>query len=353
MDTLPSEPRRKGGFNGSNLQFAIRDAAAALLLLATLAAPSQAQVTLTVNAGSVVRTVDSRMFGLNTADWDPGFINPQTPLTLATVQAAFLRYPGGSFSDDYNWQTNMNVVEGTTAGVSVFDDFAATAIANGSQAVITANYVTGTPDLAAAWVRYSKAQGYGFKYWEVGNECYGTWEYTPHLPSPAPQSPDPVAYATAAVQYIQQMKAADPTIKVGVVADSSEDSYRYHPSEAVTNPVTGLSHYGWTPIVLTTMKNLGTLPDFLIFHYYAQNEGSESDTGILQDAPVSWPANAAGLRMQLTDYLGAAGAGIELLVTENNSVDTNPGKQTTSLVNGLYMADSVCSLMQTEFNSLV
>jgi hypothetical protein len=57
--------------------------------------------------------------------------------------------------------------------------------------------------------------------------------------------------------------------------------------------------------------------------------------------------------MQLTDYLGTAGGAVELLVTENNSVNTNPGKQTTSLVNGLYLADSVGNLMQTEFNSLI
>ena len=55
----------------------------------------------------------------------------------------------------------------------------------------------------------------------------------------------------------------------------------------------------------------------------------------------------------MTDYLGAAGAGVELCVTENNSVYTDPGKQTTSLVNGLYLADSIGNVLQTEFNSLV
>jgi hypothetical protein len=39
--------------------------------------------------------------------------------------------------------------------------------------------------------------------------------------------------------------------------------------------------------------------------------------------------------------------------TENNSVYSNPGKQSTSLVNGLYLADSTGQILQTEFNALV
>jgi hypothetical protein len=46
-------------------------------------------------------------------------------------------------------------------------------------------------------------------------------------------------------------------------------------------------------------------------------------------------------------------AGVELICTENNSVYTTPGKQSTSLVNGLFYADSLCALMRTEFNGLV
>ena len=54
----------------------------------------------------------------------------------------------------------------------------------------------------------------------------------------------------------------------------------------------------------------------------------------------------------ITDYVGSNGTNIELVCTENNSVSSNPGKQSTSLVNGLFMADSLAQLMQTEFNGL-
>jgi hypothetical protein len=42
-----------------------------------------------------------------------------------------------------------------------------------------------------------------------------------------------------------------------------------------------------------------------------------------------------------------------LLCTENNSDSGAQGKQSTSLVNGVYYADSLGQLMQTEFNSLI
>jgi hypothetical protein len=44
---------------------------------------------------------------------------------------------------------------------------------------------------------------------------------------------------------------------------------------------------------------------------------------------------------------------VKLCTTENNSVYSGPGKQSTSLVNGLYLADSIGTVLQTEFNALV
>jgi hypothetical protein len=319
------------------------------ILAAAIAAAAHGQTAnVTVDTTAPVRQVDEKVFGLNTAVWDGAvYSDPQTVTDLQEIGARFLRYPGGSSSDDFHWQTNTAALEGGNAGANTFDTFAASALSTGAQVVITANYGTGTPQEAAAWVAYSKSKSYGFEYWEVGNECYGTWEDdTQALPH------DPYTYATRAVQYIQQMKAADPTIKVGVVAVTGEDSnsngYSAHPA---TNPRTNVAHNGWTPVMLATMESLGVLPDYLIYHRYEQNPGSESDTNLLQ-AALTWPQDAASLRQLLTDYLGASGAGVQLLVTENNSVNTGPGKQTVSVVNGLYMADSIANVMQTEFNSL-
>jgi hypothetical protein len=301
-----------------------------------------------VDTTTPVRLVDEKVFGLNTAVWNGAFPDAQTVADLQEMKVRFLRYPGGSSSDAFHWQTNVDN-SGNSAGPNNFDTFAPAALAAGAQVVITANYGTGTVQEAADWVTYSNVtKGYGFKYWEVGNECYGTWEddtqSSPH---------DPYTYATRAVQYIKAMKAVDPTIRVGVVAVTGEDAnsngYTSHPA---TNPRTNAAHNGWTPVMLATMKAAGTLPDYLIYHRYDGSPGSESDATLLQ-AALTWPNDAAALRQMLTDYLGASGAAVQLLVTENNSVYTGPGKQSVSVVNGLYMADSIANVMQTEFNSLI
>ena len=316
-------------------------------LAALVASPVRAQVAVAVDATSAVRVVDERVFGVNTPFWDSHFTNATSLDALTQMGTRFLRYGGGSDTDETDWSTNMDTRRGFPWAFNI-DAFAVQAKALNAQAIITTNYGSGTPAAAAAYVAYANGtKGYGFKYWEVGNEIYGTWEYDTHT-----NPHDPYTYGVLAAQYIQQRKAADPTIKVGVVVVTGEDTYAVgYTSHTVTNPRTNQQHNGWTPVLLSTLKAAGVLPDFLIYHRYEQNPGQESDAGLLQMA-LTWPSDAANLRQQLTDYLGSAGAGIELLVTENNSVNSNPGKQSVSLVNGLYMADSVANVMQTEFNSL-
>src|SRR5208283_22561 len=65
----------------------------------------------------------------------------------------------------------------------------------------------------------------------------------------------------------------------------------------------------------------------------------------------NWEFDATELRQEISDYFGPGGTNIELLCTENNSESQNQGKQSTSLVNGVYLADSLGRLMQTEFSS--
>ena len=105
--------------------------------------------------------------------------------------------------------------------------------------------------------------------------------------------------------------------------------------------------------MLNTLKNLGVYPDFLIYHRYEQGPGNENDAFLLQSAST-WANDAANLRQQVTDYLGTTiGGRIELTCTEDNSVYTTPGKQSTSLVNGLYLADSAANLYKTEFKTAI
>lgn len=311
-------------------------------------------VHLAVNVNQPLRVADSRWFGVNTAVWDGNFDTSTTISLLREIGPRIMRFPGGSLSDEYHWASNTTLTN-TWHWSTSFANFVHVATNAGSQAFITVNYGTGTPGEAANWVRNANVTNHlGFKYWEIGNEVYGTWE-TDHNVYPN----DPYTYAVRAADYYNQMKAADPTIKVGVVAtpgeDSSSNGYTNHPA---LNPRTGRTHNGWVPVLLTTLGGLGVTPDFIVHHRYpeftdsANPIGSDSDSFLLQ-CSTAWFADAAELRQEITDYLGSSGTNIELVCTENNSDAGAPGKQSTSLVNGLYYADSLSQLMKTEFNSFV
>ena len=325
-----------------------------------VAAPAPATVRLNVDAANVVRTADTRWFGLNTAAWDYDFDTAASSNALQQTGFTTFRYPGGSLSDIYNWATDKSIGDENTWATS-FANFMHIATNLAAQVFITVNYGTGTSNEAAAWVASANMTNHcNFKYWEIGNEVYGKWEADSNsLPH------DPLTYATRAAGYITAMKAVDPTIKIGVVAVPGEDAYTNYFADLVTNPVTGQAHYGWTPVVLATFKKLGVYPDFLIYHYYPEYtssgvNSSDSDPLLLQVAGnhcpsmySDWASAASGLRTQITDYLGAPGTNIELCVTENNSDSGAQGKQSTSIVSALYEADSLGQLMQTEFNSLI
>ena len=227
-----------------------------------------AQVNVSVSTTQYLST-DSRHFGVNLATWDGFYDSPQHTNTIAMLQemgTTLARMPGGSLSDEYHWATGTSL-NNAWQWAATFDEMVRV-LTNTSirEAFVTVNYGTGTPQEAAGWVRYANITNHlGYKYWEIGNECYGTWETDsntfPH---------DAYTYATRASNYIAQMRASDPTIKVGVVAAPGEteydNGYRSHPAY---NPRTGQTNYGWTA-VLTTLKTMNVTPDFLVHHHYPQ-----------------------------------------------------------------------------------
>ena len=305
--------------------------------------------TVSLDTTQTVRLADSRWFGANTAIWEYGFDSADTLSLMTEMGCRTLRFPGGSFADEYHWASNYIVGSTWEDWPTSFGNFMDIATNLGANVFITANYGTGTADEAADWVLSANVTNQcGFKYWEIGNECYGTWEMdfntnAPYLPN------DPWTYAMRFSDYYAAMKAADPTIKVGIVVVPGEDNYVNNFSHSAFNPRTGLTHYGWTPVVLATLSSLSVTPDFMIHHFYPEYQ-TDNDPFLLQ-AANNWAGDAADLRQQISDYFGSGGENIELLCTENNADAAPQGVQSTSLVNGLYLADSMTQIMKTEFNS--
>ena len=315
--------------------------------------PAPALVDLSVDASQTIRTADPRWFGINTAIYDGYLDTSYTSNALTKAGILSLRFPGGSESDQYNWVTGKTT-EYTTNGTAGTVSSYACNFGNfmhvftnqpGEQAFITVNYGSGTSNEAAAWVLNANVTNHcGIKYWEVGNECFGTWETDTNSPPWSAHT-----YATRFAGYQALMKAADPTIKVGAVCVAGEDNSDNYTTYPATNSSTQQVHYGWTPVMLSTMKSLGVTPDFLIYHYYPEDSPQGDSDQLVLQVSSQFAQAATNIRYMLNNYLGSTATNTELCITENNG--ETDGRQSTSLVNALYVADTMGQVMKTEFNA--
>lgn len=172
-------------------------------------ASASAPVSVSASAGTSGGSVTATALGINTASWDGYLLDSAVPGLLRQIRTGLLRYPGGSWGDVYNWQTNT--VDGQPQSAD-YQHFAAVAGRTGASQLLTVNYGTGTPDLAAAWVRAADAiPGNTPRLWEIGNENYGPWETDDH---PSPHTPQ--SYVTYATPFVTAMRQADPATQIGV-----------------------------------------------------------------------------------------------------------------------------------------
>ena len=278
--------------------------------------------TLIVRPGVRGQTIYTRTLGANLALW---YDITQSGIAQSFQQAGMtaVRWPGGSASDQYHWQTHTQCSGGYADPNSTFDNFMTHVVQPAQLNVaITLNYGSnaacsggGDPAEAAGWVDYANnVKGYGIEHWTVGNENYGSWEYDLHA---APH--DAATYAQAVASgYYPQIKAKDPGAKVGVVVEPG-----WSPA--------------WDPIVLARASY-----DFVELHWYAQAPGQESDTFLLTQAPQQ----LTSLINTLQGELNAAGHGnAPIHLGELGSVYSNPGKQSTSITQALFAGEVLGELL--------
>jgi hypothetical protein len=294
-----------------------------LPLLALLLTPAAAHATptafLTIGRTTPGAAVTDKILGMNMANW---FDQTQTGMAAALKTGGIraVRWPGGSASDLFHWQTNSSCSGGYVNPNATFDDFFNDiAIPDNLDVAVTLNYGSnaactggGDPTEAAAWVAYARAHNDPVTHWTVGNEVYGSWEYDLH---PAPH--DPTTYATAvATGYYPDIKEANPKALVGVVVAPG---------------------YNWDSIVLAQAKY-----DFVEFHYYAQAPGQESDTYLVGQASQDFATAIAAVK---TDLAAAGKPNTPIYVGELGSVYANPGKQSTSITQALFAGQALGEMM--------
>ena len=292
--------------------------AAGLMVASPPARAYNASVTGDINQWKA--TVPSTGYGIHTSVYDNNMVNgTTTPTAVKASGATTLRYPGGTYADAYHWQTNS-----ATAGYSLwinsndtFDNFMTKLVQPAAaNVVITCNYGTNAagnggadPNEAAAWVDYANnTKHYGIKYWEVGNEVAGNgfygswwepdWHYTGSTNRTGNSLLGPVTYGQNVVQFVNAMKAKDPTIKVGV---------------SVCTP--GSWPDGVSPDWNTNLfQQCGTKIDFVVIHWYP---GGTTANALASAGTIA--STVSSLRSKINQYCGSNASNIQILITETNA----------------------------------
>ncbi|HEX4054236.1 MAG TPA: hypothetical protein VHX86_08225, partial [Tepidisphaeraceae bacterium] len=370
-------------------------------------------LTTTVNIASSTTSSTDNLVGVNVDWWDDLLTTSETQSMIEAAGLSVFRFPGGSSSDDYHFNQSSNNGDPSANTIVQFAEFIqavggtgiiTTDYGSGSpqEAEAELAYLEGSPsdttvigngqewndstgewqtvnwltvgywaDLRAStpaqYQTWATADGdynssYAFlaideptpftqiKYWEIGNEQYGNWEIDHYAPSGTggyTTSPYnyPQAYAQFAATFASFVKADQanlPSILIGI--DSGDPS--------------GASDNNWTKNVLTDGEALGFVPGFISDHSYMYGPGDENDSVLLNDTVtdpnsiLDWTTRYNDYESLLDETVGSsAAAGVKIMATEYNSNYGTPGKQMTSLVNGLFVAESIGSLLNSGYSA--
>ena len=292
-----------------------KGSAGAFLALMLAAVPLCGQKTahVEIDFKTELAQVPAAGYGVGMSVYDGDFTSPTLPARLKAAGVTALRYPGGSYADAYHWKTHA-ATEGTKLWINANDTFdhfmTMDVIPSGAQAIITVNYGSnqagtggGDPAEAADWVRYAnREKGWNVRYWEIGNEVggngyFGTeWEEDLHAPYNGDRKGNPAlsqtAYGKNALEFIRAMKAADPSIKIGVGVDMPD------------------SHPGTGDEAL--FKVVKDQIDFVIVHWYPK--ASATDLTVTEDIKPQ----VTDLRDEIARFAGAAQRNIPFAITETN-----------------------------------
>jgi alpha-L-arabinofuranosidase len=353
----------------------------------------------TINTGTALASASNNLIGANLAYWDNSLTTTQTQQMVEAAGLSIFRFPGGSSSDDFHFNVAANYSDPVANTIPQFAQFI-TAV--GGTGVVTTDYGSGSPQEAEAELAYLDGSptdttviGNGIEWndstgawqtvnwqtvgywaglraatplqtndglnflrinqpapftdindWEIGNEEYGSWEIDHHgTAGPGGVSTgaqhDPATYAKFAAVFAN-FDASDPqlpSVKVGI---DSQDP-------------TGAADSNWTKNVLTDLHSTyGLVPGFISDHSYSEGNGFQSDSYLLNNT-VSDPSSLLDWSTRYTDYqtllqsiLGAASSSVKVMATEFNN--GGYGKEMTNLVNGIFIADSIGSLLNSGYS---
>ena len=190
------------------------------------------------------------------------------------------------------------------------------------------------------FLRIGRPEPLGVQYWEIGNEVFGNgfhqrdgtrgFELDLHVPYPMSAEDDPqspsfrrfgnsllsgTTYGAGVRDYIDEMKAVDPSIRIGAVLGTppADDSW-----------MTEVDEYYWNDDVLL---ECGQVIDFVIVHWYpnppaAPQGGDPTENelfrvaGLLSFPRTQMPVMMSRLRESVAEFGGDNAENVEVVMTE-------------------------------------
>ena len=222
--------------------------------------------------------------GVNTASWDTNFVDSAISTDLNAAHTGLIRYPGGSWADEYFWQTNT--AKSQTQPVNFAQYSSQVDSIAGGQKFVTVNYGSDTAASAGAWAKQAATTaGQGVALWEIGNENYGSWETDNHTGAHTAAS-----YAGNGLAYMQAIKAADP--KAQVCYDYGMDG-GLAPGSGVDN---------WQTWNSTILQADAADIDCADVHWYPINGVPTESVQSIMELVDNIPAAAAEVKSTLSTY---------------------------------------------------
>ena len=321
-----------------------------------------ANVFVTIDATKITTKIPSSIFSHNANIWMTQMVTEPTLMNhLKNLKPNVIRFPGGSLSDLYFWNAlpnqkpsdapvNLLDANGNAAPAGYWygknseswtlsvDNYYNMLQQTGNEGLITVNYgyarygtganpAAQAAHLAADWVRYDNGRT---RYWEIGNECNGTWEAGYRINTSANQDGQPefvtgALYAQHAKVFIDSMRKAaqeiGKTIYIGVyLLEKEPEAWQTQTDKT------------WNTGVLSQINNKA---DYYVIHSYYTPYQQNSNADVIL-------ATASDVTTSMMSYvkqsMANVGATVKPIALDEWNITSQGSMQQVSYINGMHAA---------------
>lgn len=298
----------------------------------------------TINLLDTLAPVLLTQFGLNTTFRSGSDMVSKRMDNYRNSNMGAYRFPAGSGSNLYFWDgkipskflTKVNPIDGTDKDALKIKDFVTLVHSLDAEATIVVNYFYaryGVTSSGTREERVSQAAKYaagfvhqannilkaGIRNWEIGNECYGKWETGYDVNGNVVTGKE---YGEDFRVFAAEMKAADPSIKVGAVMYPKDEN--------------------WNDQVIREVKEAA---DFLVVHNYF-TEFEQATPEKIWEATPQIDAIKKQMEACVTRNTNYPGDHFPVFMTEYNC----RGPHTTTFVNACFTADVLGRIIASRYS---